>query len=125
MVPLPVREHSANTPGKKVPAGPIGVQQRARVSLVSVSTEMGRPSPCCASAASADAAAAPMTKTNSRRLLRSSRRRPPPQERGARRRAVSRGQFSYLFSKLRGSKQTVGSSAGRRVGRGLGFPRSL
>jgi len=71
-----------------VPAGPSELlAQRVRVSLVSVSTRMGRPSPCCASAASAGAAAAPMTKTNSRRLLRSSRRR-PPQERGARARCL-------------------------------------
>jgi hypothetical protein len=125
MVPQKVGNIRRTTPGKKVPAGPSELlAQRVRVSLVSVSTRMGRPSPCCASAASAGAAAAPMTKTNSRRLLRSSRRR-PPQERGARGRAVSRGQFPYLFSKLRGSKQAVGPSAGRRSERGLGFPRCL
>jgi hypothetical protein len=63
--------------------------QRVRVSLVSVSTRMGRASPCCASAASADAAAAPMTKTTSRRLPRSSRRR--PSQNAARAGALSRG----------------------------------
>jgi hypothetical protein len=55
MVPLPMTEHSANTP-EKSGGGPIGaLAQRVRVSVVNASIRMGRPSPCCASAATSDA----------------------------------------------------------------------
>jgi hypothetical protein len=97
MVPQKVGNIRRTTPWKKVPAGPSELlAQRVRVSLVSVSTRMGRPSPCCASAASAGAAAAPMTRRT--RAVSFAHLVGAPRKNAARAGALSRGDSFRICS---------------------------